>query len=81
VTFIMNAQTGETLNFFYDEEKDLFTIRQWHEDEEHPEGGVEHYVTVSPRMIASIVEEAGMAEVEYLEDDDGVETREGSEAL
>ena len=66
----MNAQTGETLEFFYDPENELFTFTQWHDDPDAPDGKVQHYVKLSARSLAGIAEEVGIASVEYVEDDD-----------
>jgi hypothetical protein len=69
--FISNCQTKETVEVFFDYETDRLTIQQSHPDANQPHVAVSNAVTISTRMLASIVEELGLAEVEYIEDEGG----------
>jgi hypothetical protein len=65
--FVMNAQTGRSVRVVYNDDGS-FTIYQTHlvQGDEEP---VEHYVTIDITTLATIAEESGIADVEYVNDD------------
>jgi len=65
----MNAQSGRTVQAFLNDDESI-TLVQSHPHAESEGDFVEHRVTIGIHDLAGILNEFGLAEIEYTEDED-----------